>query len=198
MKINFNKYDIEKSFTRSLLFMLLALVVVAIMSAGLTSCGRRPAPEAVTDIQVKDSSSYTSKEKETVNQAIKDKIALQVPDVNTGNKDCDSLCAADRAAWLRNVNIEKQSGDNRYKLLYNEHTKLLELYIELQETKSQVKEIFKDRYITKKEYYKVTTTVTQTPKFMKWSAYFGWAAALVLILLTVKKARSWLVNRLSL
>ena len=140
--------------------------------------------ETTVDIQKfdKDSSNVV-----TINKAIDDHASITFPPVKTPMPECDSICDQVAQQYLGMINMVKQSGDISYSLLYDKYTRTLAMKAKIGETKT----------VTTRIYYNITKTldktketkipVRYTPDYMRYSAYFGWLAALFLIFRIVKK-----------
>ncbi|MXN90146.1 hypothetical protein GR160_02820 [Flavobacterium sp. Sd200] len=178
----------EKYFNRSVVCWFLFLLLLAFM----VSCGRKPMPgidKATSDVSTtsRDSSAVTDR-----NLAIIDSLKAYIGGIRTTKPECDSVCqeAVDRA--LAGLNTQKTSGNNGYGIYYDKYNKLLVMYTRLAETKNEKTNVAKASTRT------VTVTITRnnpvpyTPTYMKYSAWFGWAAAAFFIVRAYLKRTTWL------
>ena len=60
-----------------------------------------------------------------INKAIIDSLTIALGKVQTGRKDCDSVCQIALDNVLARLNIKKQSGDNAYDIRYDAATNTL-------------------------------------------------------------------------
>jgi hypothetical protein len=151
------------------------IIYLLIMLLAIGCKSKRPTIEQ--DTNVKDSSRYevVTDHKKEINKAVADSIAKLLPLIQTGVKDCDSICNEKCNELLEQANFYKQSGDNNYKLLFDKHKRLLSFTANLEETMSEVqtKTEIKERHfvrtikITKKE------PVKYIPFWVKVLAWLG-------------------------
>lgn len=80
----------------------------------------------------KDSSNVVEK-----NKAIKDKTIIAIPESETGDRDFDLAVNKAVSNILRSINFQKSSGDNNYKLYYDEKLRELRAEFEIGETKNK-------------------------------------------------------------
>jgi hypothetical protein len=78
---------------------------------------------------------------EVVNQKINDQATISVPDSKTGDAEFDKRVNEAVANILRSINFQKSSGDNSYRLYYDEQLKQLKAQIEIGETKDLSTEV---------------------------------------------------------
>jgi hypothetical protein len=176
------------------------LVLILCVIAMFISCGKRPAVSTNTEtIDYSKESIATNQTSKIVtdrNKAIIDSLIVVIGRVKTSKPECDSICQETLDHALQQLNHLKISGDNRFGVLYDKHTKLLKAYANIAETLNQVSEVKKDSFrgvnkiITKRITQKIP--VEYTPDYMRYSAYFGWACMLFVILWISKKVRSWI------
>lgn len=75
--------------------------------------------------------------KEVVNKGIEDKATFKVAESDTGDKDFDNRVNDAVANILRSINFQKSSGDNSYRLYYDEKLRTLEAQIQVGETSNK-------------------------------------------------------------
>lgn len=140
--------------------MLLILLAVSVFSV---SCKAKK-PTIEQDTNVKDSSRYevATDHKKEINKAVSDSIAKLLPLINTGVKDCDSICNDKCNELLEQANFYKKSGDNNYKLYFDKEKRLLSFVANLEQTISELKSKTekKERHFVKTR----TITITKTEK----------------------------------
>jgi hypothetical protein len=116
------------------------------------------------DTNVKDSSRYelVTDHKIEINKAVADSIAEILPLINTGVKDCDSICNKKCDELLSQANFYKKSGENNYKLHFDKEKRLLSFVANLEQTISELKskKEIKERYFLKAK----TITITKYEK----------------------------------
>lgn len=91
-----------------------------------------------------------------VNQTINDKLITPVFESKTGKVVFDSLVNAKVDEILSKLNTSKSSGENEYKLYYNQLKKQLEFYAKIAETKNE-------NTSTKSNVYKEQESIKQEP-----------------------------------
>ena len=104
------------------------------------SClGTKKVTEKTSDKNQKELSVKTSdsSSKETINQKINDKATVKITESNTGNKDFDEAVNKAVTNILKAINFQKSSGDNSYKLYYDEQLNELRAEIEMGETRNK-------------------------------------------------------------
>jgi hypothetical protein len=152
----------------------------------LLGCKAKPIVSTDKTVQIErinsDSTSVTQTSK-----AIDDMLAVTIPPVQTSRKDCDSVCqlALDRS--LSMLNITKQSGDIKYRLLYNKYTRLLTMQANIGQTENRATAVNKDRYFNTTRTVVTKIPVQFVPAFIKYSAWFGWLCAVCLVVWIIKK-----------
>jgi len=131
------------------------LIILLASSVFLISCKakqQQPDTDKTVFIQ-KDTSSHIKITDN--NKAIIDSLLIAIGKIKTAKPECDSLAQVAVENVLRTMNIQKQSGDNGYKIKYNELLKRLEVIIKIGATKTEITKDFKskaknnDRFITK-------------------------------------------------
>lgn len=113
------------------------LILLICSCALLVSCSsaKKITAENTTvksEIQKKDSIKST-----VINQPIDDKLITPIVQSNTGNTVFDSLVNAKVDEILSKLNTSKNSGDNSYKLIYDQLKKQLEFYAKIAQTKNE-------------------------------------------------------------
>ena len=111
-----------------------------------------------------------------VSKAIKDSNAVKMPLLHTGQGQIsDSICNARYLEALSTINFYKKSGANRYKIFFDEKSRMLYTIAEMQEVINS-----KDSTIYKLQNKKVevkntvqTITVTVYPKWLIYLAIIG-------------------------
>lgn len=131
-----------------------------------------------------------------INREINDKTSIYIPDLNTGNSECDSICNTRMREMLVTVNRVIESGNNKYQLLYNEHSKTIDLLAKIAATQDSQTDTKEKQYQGESKEVVKPVIVKVIPKFWKYSAYLGWAAALLLIVTITNKVRSWGTKKL--
>lgn len=182
---------------KELLYFLSVPVTVLVILLTISSCNsQKPIVQKQSTVNI--DSLFTALTKLTeINREVNDKTSIYLPDVNTGNPDCDSICNAKMREMLITVNRQIESGNNKYQLLYNDYTKTLDVLTKMaatQDTQTE-KEESKTQIKTEKEYKEIP--VPFVPKFYKYSAWFGWVSAIVLVFLIQNKIRLWLLTKKS-
>lgn len=178
---------------KALIYWFSFLILLAAITVVPVACGKKPLPpETITTETNHKSNLFTSHETER-NQAILDSFRLMIGKIKTTRPDCDSVCQQAVDQLLRQLNSVKASGDNGYKLKYDELKKQLDIVLKIaatQNTKEKVvdhKEDSKERIVVK------PVRVEFIPDFWRYSAYFGWLCAAILALwITFKVGKSWL------
>lgn len=145
------------------------LTILLGSSIFLVSCkAKQLPPDTHTEIsKQKDSSSHIK----TIDnsKAIIDSLSIVIGKIKTAKPECDSVTQVAIDNLLRTLNTSKQSGDNGYKIKYDELLKRLDLVIKIGPTKNEVtkdfksKDVFYDRFITK--------TITVKERLPKWQLY---------------------------
>jgi hypothetical protein len=72
-----------------------------------------------------------------VNGAIKDQLHLWVPEINTKDGAFNTRCTEEIDRLLQQLNTEKSSGNNSYKMFYDIEKRLIALKVQIQETSSR-------------------------------------------------------------
>ncbi|MEE1897078.1 hypothetical protein V1389_01945 [Flavobacterium rakeshii] len=172
-------------------------VTLLIMFLTISSCNsQKPIVQKQSTVNI--DSLFTALTKLTqINREVNDKTSIYLPDVNTGNPDCDSLCNAKMREMLITVNRQIESGNNKYQLLYNQYTKTLDVLTKMaatQDTQTE-KEESKTKIKIEKEYKEIP--VPFVPWYYKYSAYAGWVFIVLLLFKIQNKLQSWLLTKKS-
>lgn len=154
---------------KALAYFFAMLMILLLSSLFLISCKSKQLPPDVRQevFKQKDSSSHIK----TIDnsKAIIDSLRIDIGKIKTSKPECDSVTQIAIENLLRTLNTSKQSGDNSYKIQYNQLLKRLDLIIKIGATKNvqnndyQIKEISSDRYITR--------TITIKERLPKWQLY---------------------------
>lgn len=123
----------KKAIYNFLTFLILLICSCALL-VGCSSAKKITAENTLlkSEIQKKDSIKST-----VINQAIDDKLITPIVQSNTGNAVFDSLVNAKVDEILSKLNTSKNSGDNSYKLIYDQLKKQLEFYAKIAQTKNE-------------------------------------------------------------
>ena len=151
---------------KALAYFFALLMILLGSSIFLISCkAKQLQPDTHTEIsKQKDSTSHIQIIDN--NKAIIDSLSIVIGQIKTAKPECDSVTQVAIDNLLRTLNTSKQSGENGYKIKYNELLKRLELVIKIGATKNEVtkdfklKDVFYDRFITK--------TITVKEPLAKW------------------------------
>ncbi len=116
-------------------FIITLIVGIIIIEIFLSSC-------AVSKKEKTSTSSTTettevSKDKSSdvkVNKAIEDSATFKVAQSNTGDKEYDEAVNRGVSNVLRSINFQKSSGDNSYRVYYDEKLKALQAEIQVAKT----------------------------------------------------------------
>lgn len=135
------------------------LLILLIASIFLSSCKSKK-PTIKQDTNVKDSSRYelVTDHKKEINKAVADSIAKLLPLIQTGVKDCDSICNEKCNELLEQANFYKKSGENNYKLHFDKEKRLLSFVANLEATISELK----SKKETKERHFVKVKTITIT------------------------------------
>jgi len=173
----------------------IGILVLFILVTVMAGCGKKPMASDVTIKENTTKEQNTSSTNTTVNGAVNDTLTIGTGIVKTGNPDCDTLCQQEVDRLFSELEFAKSSGQNSYGIMYDKYNKLLKMYANLAETKNQTVDVEKIKEVT--AYYNITTTkyITKTPAFMRYSAYFGWAMALIVIYWIYTKIKTWRAGR---
>lgn len=136
-----------------------------------TSClGTKKISEKTSDKSLveKSEKKHDSIAKETVNKGIDDSATFKVAQSNTGDTDFDKRVNEAVANILRNINLQKTSGDNSYQLYYNERLNQLEAQIKVGETKNSEVNTNKENTSQKETSEKTTNSFKKYASMMPW------------------------------
>lgn len=147
----------------------------------LCSCGRKPI-QSVTEKITSDSLKVAQNTVIENSKPINAQLVIPVPVIKSIKPECDSIAQAALDDAIRRMNVIQRSGDNKFQLLYDEHTRLLTMYADLAATKNvqQTKDTVQKHSDSNKE--KIEVTVPYIPTFYKYSAWFGWITAVLFVL----------------
>ena len=112
--------------------------LMVLFTVGLTiSCRSKKMTESKT-IQIKSDSliqDTSVKKVVEISKSVNDSSAMYLPNLETGQgKDCDSLCNEKYRNALKSINFYKKSGENSYKMFYDEKSQLWYTIANMQET----------------------------------------------------------------
>lgn len=121
---------------RFISYIIVNILLIAALVAFMVSC--KPAQPIVektitTEVYKRQ---IDSLQKLIISKAINDKLVINVPQSNTGNKNTDSIVNAKIAEILSKLNYQKNSGDNSFAMLYDEFKKQLLISAKVAETRS--------------------------------------------------------------
>ena len=112
---------------------LVVLVVLVVSSCAVLKKDKTTTTKQTEKIEiVSDSIS-----KETVNQGIKDAATFKVAESRTGDAEFDNRVNDAVANVLRSINFQKSSGDNSYKVYYDEQLKAIRAEVAVGETRNK-------------------------------------------------------------
>lgn len=120
---------------KAIIYWFVFLVLILSLSF-ITSCKSKKVIENTTIEKRNDSLIENSEVKKVIeiSKAIKDSNVVNMPDLKTGQgKDCDSSCNENYRQALKTINFYKRSGENSYRMFYDEKTNLLYTIVEMQE-----------------------------------------------------------------
>lgn len=173
------------------------ILIVVLVSLMALSCGKKPITNT-SDFKDLDSLKREIAKLTKVNQAIKDSMAIKLPEIKTAKPECDSIARAEVDKAVEMLNRRVVSGNNQFNILYDKYNRLFNIYSEMGETVDQVTTDKTNN--TKIQIRTVTKTIPEpyVPKFYLYSAYAGWAFVTYLIIRLIIKIKSWqLKKRLS-
>ncbi|MFN3753302.1 hypothetical protein [Flavobacterium sp.] len=139
-----------------------------------------------------DSINISLKVKET--ESSETKQGFKIPDMQTGIKNCDSLCDIAVNNALSSINLEQNNGKNQLKLYYDKLQKTLFLYNKLKGSKDSIAINSK----VNKQYYHVnhrkTITITKTTNILTqeqmvnlWTGRIFWVGLLAFGIYRLRK-----------
>lgn len=126
------------------------LLIYLIVVIFLSSCAVLK-KEKTTSIKQTEKSEIVidTTSKETISKAIEDKASFKIAESNTGDRDFDLAVNTAVTNILRSINFQKTSGDNSYRLYYDEKLKTLEAQISVGETRNKEISTNKDVLVEK-------------------------------------------------
>lgn len=127
-------------------------------------------------------------------EKIKDTLFIQVPIVQTIDKNCDSLCQKELDKILLQLRSQKSSGGNKAGIYYDKLQKQLVLYNELQEQFDTYKSNNQKVIETKEIEINKEIPVPYVPKLVKILAGIGVFSLAILFLFLLLK--SYKINKL--
>lgn len=116
----------------STLFLLLVAFSTLLFSCASAKKIKEEKITLVSEIQIKDSIKST-----VIHQAIDDTLITPISQSNTGNFGLDSLVNAKVDEILSKLNTSKNSGDNSYKLIYDQLKRQLKFNATIAQTKNE-------------------------------------------------------------
>lgn len=155
----------------------------------LCSCGRKP----IQSVIEKKSTDTLAVVKTTVtdnSKPINAQLVIPVPIIKSIKPECDSIAQAALDDAIRRMNVIQRSGDNKFQLLYDEHTRLLTMYADLAATKNVLQTTDTTKKHTDSEKARLEIPVPYVPKLYKYSAWFGWVCAALFLNYLINKARN--------
>lgn len=149
------------------------------------SCGAFK--KTITKKQNKQTTTTIEKAKDSTsvvenNKAIKDNAVINVPESNTGDVNFDKRVNEAVANVLKNINFNKQSGDNGYKLYYDAQLKQIKAQIAIAATQNKNTK-------TSENNNQETTVFEQFETYVKKVKLPWWMYLIVVFLL-----RKWIVK----
>lgn len=127
--------------------------------------------ETKTNSTEKTTSKSDSISKETINKKIDDTAIINIPKSETKDKDFDAAVNKAVTNILKSINFQKSSGDNNYKLYFDE--KLDQLKLELQIGETNNKETSLNNKETSEKTFEETVN-ENTKKFVKMIPWWVW------------------------
>lgn len=157
---------------------LFILLFVATMAS---SClGTKSTAEKSTSVTESSSQSESLDKKETkeISKAISDELGVQVPDSDTGNQDLDNRVNEKVDQILQSLNSYKKSGDNSYRLYYDQQLRQLRALIEVGQTeKTSTSEVSQSESSTSLE----KETESEIRKVVRTLPWWVWVIAVLLL-----------------
>lgn len=124
-----------------------------------------------TKLVEKTETKSDSTSKETINKAIKDEAVLNIPESKTDDPEYDKRVNDAVANILKNLNFQKSSGDNSYKLYYDEKLRQLRAEFEVGQTKNSETSSNNQTNTDRSFEEKIETSVKKIIKMIPW---WGW------------------------
>lgn len=118
----------------ALFYLVFAFIFLLIIT--FSSCKAKPIISTQTSekiVEIKKDSLVFSE----TNKQILDSLFIAVSEIKTNNPDCDILANQEVKRLLKQLNTQKISGDNEYKIYYDEIKKMLVAYVKISETKNK-------------------------------------------------------------
>lgn len=152
---------------------------------GMTSCGstrQTPQPTTVENNNTVDNTikSDTLETKIVERPGLEIENTKPIPEIKTGNKNCDSICNAEKDKIFESLNSKVKAGKNELGFVYNKLDKTLTAYGKLQASFDSVTKQKKSfiRYITITKEKTITITkekqLSKEQKFNLWTGRIFW------------------------
>ena len=142
-----------------------------------TSClGSKRVAEKTSDKSLIEITKTDSTAKETVNKGIEDKAVFKVAESSTGDVQFDNRVNDAVANILRSINFQKSSGDNSYRLYYDE--KLRELTAQIQVGETSSKEVATNKEVDKEQ---TETSTESLKKYTSMIPWWGWLIGFIVL-----------------
>lgn len=126
--------ELKKAWKR-VLFIIAVLITTLLF---FCSCGLTKKSLTSNTKQIEKSEVVTdTSSKETINKKIDDSASFKVAESNTGDAEFDERVNEAVSNVLRSINFQKSSGDNSYRLYYDEKLRTLEAQIQVGETRDK-------------------------------------------------------------
>lgn len=119
-------------------------------------------------------------------EKIKDTLFVQVPVVQTIDKNCDSLCQKELDKILSQLRSQKSSGGNKTGIYYDKLQKQIVLYNELQAQFDTYKSNNQKVIETKEIEINKEIPIPYIPKFIKFLAWCGGFSLLFIIVVIIR------------
>lgn len=115
------------------------------------------------------------------NAAISDTIKKYLGEVKTSNPDCDQITKDYLERWLKDFNVSKSSGDNKYKFYYDEFQKAMILIVDQGETINELKSTIENTDKSTVQIEKEVVKVSYLPKWLQILAVVGVLAIIFVV-----------------
>lgn len=127
------------------------------------------------------------------NGAVLDSLRFKIPPARTVRPDCDSICDAHLQSVLKSLNFSKSSGQNSYKIAYDEAARMLSAYVTIAETinRESAQTLNRNSELIETEYVEIP--VAYTPK---WMIFLSGVGGATLVYLTFQ-AFSWIYRKIA-
>jgi uncharacterized cysteine cluster protein YcgN (CxxCxxCC family) len=161
------------------LFLKVIVTFIACLAIGLLlfGCASKPIESTHTIERIIEHKTDSVKTTQ-VNAAILDSLVIKIAKVKTVKPECDSITQATLDQVLRQLNTYKKSGNNEYKMGYDEALRQVVLSIKQAETKIENTATNKTDTDKGKEKEIVEIPVKYIPWWVEWLAYLGAATLL--------------------